>query len=157
MFFLTTLNYSHYIIDYHECQKIIKKAILCRIAHKHYIIKRGHALKTEYRILQIPLLPPPAPPRWVSPRPISTRPLHALLRFHSAPTYPVLYGGPYRFRVGGLVLGGASRLDAFSVYPSRAWLPCRGPSGPAGTPAARPPRSSRTKDSSSQISCARAG
>ena len=157
MFFLTTLNYSHYIIDYHECQKIIKKAILCRIAHKHYIIKRGHALKTEYRILQIPLLPPPAPPRWVSPRPISTRPLHALLRFHSAPTYPVLYGGPYRFRVGGLVLGGASRLDAFSVYPSRAWLPCRGPSGPAGAPAARPPRSSRTRGSSPQASCACAG
>ena len=27
---------------------------------------------------------------------------------------------------GYLILGGASRLDAFSVYPCRAWLPCYG-------------------------------
>ena len=60
-------------------------------------------------------------------------------------------------RMGYLILRGASRLDAFSVYPFPAWLPCRAPGGTAGTPAAGPSRSSRTKDSSSQISCARAG
>jgi len=26
--------------------------------------------------------------------------------------------------VGGLISGQASRLDAFSGYPSRTWLPC---------------------------------
>ena len=48
-------------------------------------------------------------------------------------------------------------LDAFSVYPVRAWLPCHGDGTPAGTPAARPSRSSRSKDSSSPISYAHAG
>ena len=28
--------------------------------------------------------------------------------------------------MGNLILRGASRLDAFSVYPVRIWLPCRG-------------------------------
>ena len=59
--------------------------------------------------------------------------------------------------MGYLILRGASRLDAFSVYPFPTWLP-----GPAigittGTPEVSPSRSSRTKDSSSQISCAHAG
>ena len=97
------------------------------------------------------------PPRWVSPRPISTRQLHASLHFHTVPTYLVVCKGPYRLRVGGPILRGASHLDAFSAYPSRAWLPCRGPGGPAGAPAARPPRSSRTGGSPSQASCACAG
>ena len=60
-------------------------------------------------------------------------------------------------RMGYLILRGASRLDAFSVYPFQAWLPGRRLGSLTGTPAARPSRSSRTKDSSSQISCARAG
>ena len=59
--------------------------------------------------------------------------------------------------MGGLVLGGASRLDAFSVYPVRTWLPSGALGGAAGTPAVRPSRSSRTEDSSPQASCARAG
>ena len=60
-------------------------------------------------------------------------------------------------RMGYLILRGASRLDAFSVYPFRTWLPGHGPGCSTGTPAVRPSRSSRTKDSSSQISCAHAG
>ena len=59
--------------------------------------------------------------------------------------------------MGYLILRGASRLDAFSVYPFQAWLPGRRLGSLTGTPAARPSRSSRTKDSSSQISCAHAG
>ena len=59
--------------------------------------------------------------------------------------------------MGYLILRGASRLDAFSVYPCRTWLPCSGFGNPTGTPAVRPSRSSRTKDSSSQISYAHAG
>ena len=60
-------------------------------------------------------------------------------------------------RMGYLILRGASRLDAFSVYPFRTWLPGHGFGKPTGPPAVRPSRSSRTKDSSSQISCAHAG
>ena len=92
-----------------------------------------------------------------SPRPISGSQLHALLRFHPCPIHLVVSKGSYSFRMGHPILRGASRLDAFSVYPVRAWLPCRGIGMPTGAPAARPSRSSRTRDSSSQISCARAG
>ena len=59
--------------------------------------------------------------------------------------------------MGYLILRGASRLDAFSVYPFQTWLLCRAPGGATDTPVVRPSRSSRTKDSSSQISYARAG
>lgn len=90
--------------------------------------------------------------RRVSPRPISIRQLHTLLRFHLRPIYLVVYKGSYL--LGNLILRGASRLDAFSAYPVRSWLPSYAPGGTTGTPAERPSRSSRTKDSSSQISCA---
>ena len=94
---------------------------------------------------------------WSSPRPISSSQLHTLLYFHPCPIYLVVFKGSYFFRMGYLILRGASRLDAFSVYPFRAWLLGREPGGSTDAPAARPSRSSRTKDSSSQISCARAG
>ena len=61
------------------------------------------------------------------------------------------------FGMGNLIFRGASRLDAFSVYPFRAWLPGYRLGSLTGAPAARPSRSSRTKDSSSQISYAHAG
>ena len=96
-------------------------------------------------------------PYWSSPRPISISQLHALPHFHLWPIYLVVFKGSYYLRMRYLILRGASRLDAFSVYPVRAWLPCHGVGTPTGTPAARPSRSSRTKDSSSQISYARAG
>ena len=56
-----------------------------------------------------------------------------------------------------LILGGASRLDAFSVYPFPTWLPCYALGSTTGAPEVSPARSSRTKASSSQISYARAG
>ena len=94
---------------------------------------------------------------WSSPRPISNSQLHALLHFHLCPIYLVVFKGSYFFRMGYLILRGASRLDAFSVYPFRTWLPCHAAGTATGTPAVRPSRSSRTKDSSSQISYAHAG
>ena len=94
---------------------------------------------------------------WSSPHPISNSQLHTLLYFHLCPIYLVVFKGVYFFRMGHLILRGASRLDAFSVYPFQAWLPGRRLGSLTGTPAARPSRSSRTKDSSSQISYAHAG
>ena len=55
---------------------------------------------------------------------------------------------------GELVLRGASHLDAFSGYPFRPWLPGNAAGATTGTPEGRPPRSSRTKGSSSQLSYA---
>ena len=94
---------------------------------------------------------------WLSPRPISNSQLHVLLRFHLCPIYLVVFKGSYYLRMGYLILRGASRLDAFSVYPVPAWLLCHEPDGSTDTPEASPPRSSRTKGSSSQISYAHAG
>ena len=94
---------------------------------------------------------------WSSPHPISNSQLHVLPHFHLCPIYLVVFKGSYCFRMRYLILRGTSRLDAFSVYPFPTWLPGREPGGSTGTPEVRPSRSSRTKDSSSQISYARDG
>ena len=95
-----------------------------------------YTFKTPYRSFKPSPLPSHAPFFGVfsslhlthsfrsSPRPISCSQLHALLHFHLCPIYLVLSKGPYSFHLGSLILGLASRLDAFSVYPSRTWLPC---------------------------------
>ena len=55
-----------------------------------------------------------------SPRPISTGQLHPLQGFHIRPINPVVYWEPYPLKeVGILISKQASRLDAFSGYPSR--------------------------------------
>jgi len=56
--------------------------------------------------------------------------------------------------MGRLILEWASRLDAFSGYPFRAWLPSAALGRTTGTPVARPTRSSRTRVSSPQPSYA---
>ena len=88
-----------------------------------------------------------------SPRSISIAQLNTLLHLHLRPINDVVFIGPYQ-KVGYLILRWASRLDAFSVYPFRTWLPSRAIGMTTGAPLVRPSRSSRTKDSSSQISCA---
>src|SRR6266480_6160307 len=81
-----------------------------------------------------------------------------LLGFHVRPINPVVWLGALTLDgVGDLILKQASRLDAFSGYPSRTWLTSRAPGGTTGTPEVRPSRSSRTRDSPSQVSCARGG
>ena len=40
---------------------------------------------------------------------------------------PLTLKGAFGFLLGYLILRGASRLDAFSVYPCRTRLPCHGP------------------------------
>ena len=51
-----------------------------------------------------------------SPRLISIGQLHTLPHFHLRPIYDIVYVEPYSFRMRDLILGGVSRLDAFSVY-----------------------------------------
>ena len=90
------------------------------------------------------------------PRPISTGQLKGLLPLHLRPINQVVFLGSYpaRMRVGDLILWWASRLDAFSAYPVRTWLPSGAPGGTTGTPGVRPSRSSRTRDGSTQVSYA---
>jgi hypothetical protein len=59
--------------------------------------------------------------------------------------------------VGDLILGQVSHLDAFSGYLCRAWLPSDALGSTTGTPEARPSWSSRTEDSSPQVTCAHSG
>ena len=95
---------------------------------------------------------------WSSPRPISIAQLHTLLYFHLRPINLVVFKGSYFVdRMGDLILRWASRLDAFSVYPVRTWLPSNAVGTTTDTPLVRPSWSSRTRDSASQISCAHDG
>ena len=55
-----------------------------------------------------------------SPRPISIGQLNMLPYLHLRPIYHIVYVGSYQITsVGNLILGGTSRLDAFSVYSFR--------------------------------------
>ena len=60
----------------------------------------------------------------ISNRPISDIQLNTLLHLYLCPIYLVVFKGPSY--LGDLILREASRLDAFSVYPCRTWLPCHG-------------------------------
>jgi hypothetical protein len=92
-------------------------------------------------------------------RPISTGKLNALLRLHPPPIKVVVFDRPSdpsacASGLGDLILGWASRLDAFSGYPFRTSLPSYAPGGTARSQEVRPSRSSRTRDGSPQVSCA---
>ena len=82
-------------------------------------------------------------------RAIRTARLRWLPNFHLRPIDVVVFHGPR----GDLVSRGVSRLDAFSGYPVRAWLPGGAAGATTGAPEARPSRSSRTGDGASQVSC----
>ena len=79
--------------------------------------------KTAHKLFISNLLPFPTLTFWSSPRPISSSQLHALQHFHPCPINLVVFKGSYFFRMGYLILRGASRLDAFSVIPSRHGYP----------------------------------
>ena len=93
----------------------------------------------------------------LSPRPISNSQLHVLPHFHLCPIYLVVSKGSYFLLEGISHLEGGFTLRCLQrlSLPDLATLPCRWST--ADTPVVRPSRSSRTKDSSSQISSARAG
>ena len=90
--------------------------------------------------------PPPSPfagavSGGLSPRPISTGPLHGSHRFHVRPINPVVYGGPYPVKAGGsphLEAGFPLRCFQRLSLPDIANQPCpwrdnwhtRGPSIP---------------------------
>ena len=94
----------------------------------------------------------------VKPSTISTTQLHALLHFHLWPIKRVVCPRSYLVNpVGGLILKAASCLDAFSTYPFQTWLPGSALGRTTGTPEVCPPRSSRTRGSSPQASCAHSG
>ena len=87
---------------------------------------------------------------------VSTGQLRQLPVVHTRPIDPVVFQEPSLLKgAGDLVLRGVSRLDAFSVYPGRTWLPSAAPSGTTGTPAVRPSQSSRTREKAAQVSSAR--
>ena len=93
-----------------------------------------------------------------SPRPISIAKLHALPHFHRRPIYLIVSEGSYSLSVMAiLIFRGASRLDAFSVYPVRTSLPSCAIGMTTVAPEVRPSRSSRTRDSSHQNSSAHDG
>ena len=83
-------------------------------------------------------------------RAISTGRLKTLLPLHLLPIDVVVSHDPQ----GSLILETASRLDAFSAYPDRTWIPGGAAGATTGIPEVRPTRSSRTKVSPPQTSYA---
>ena len=83
-------------------------------------------LKTDIENSTTLFYPIPRLSSWSSPRFISTNQLNTLLYLHLWPINLVVFKESYFFRMGNLVLRGASRLDAFSVYPFQTWLHCCG-------------------------------
>ena len=78
--------------------------------------------------------------------------------FHRRPINLVVFKGSYLLEaVGIFFFRGASRLDAFSVYPVRTSLPSYAVGTTTVAPEVRPSRSSRTRDSSRHDSCAHDG
>ena len=92
-----------------------------------------------------------------NPRTVSIGHLNVLLHLQLQPINLIVSKGSYSFRMGNLILWSASRLDAFSVYQIQTWLLCYAFGKTTDAPVVRPSRSSRTKDSSTQISCAHDG
>ena len=92
-----------------------------------------------------------------NPRTVSIGHLNTLLYLQLQPINLIVSKGSYSFRMGNLILWSASRLDAFSVYQIQTWLLCYAFGKTTDAPVVRPSRSSRTKDSSTQISCAHDG
>ena len=70
-------------------------------------------------------------------RPVSTGMLKMLPSLHTRPIKQIVSLQSYslaRPGKGGLILGDASRLDAFSAYHFQTWLPSAAPGGTTGTP-----------------------
>ena len=87
-----------------------------------------------------------------SPRPISTGRLHTLPCLHLRPINVIVSHRPYLVNpVRNLILKRASHLDAFSAYPFRRSLTSHALGRTTGTRELRPSRSSRTRDSFSQV------
>ena len=86
-------------------------------------------------------------------RSISIGQLNTLLRVHPQPIQLLFSKLPLRI----LILKLVSRLDAFSGYLCQTWLPSCATGVTTGTSEVCPSRSSRTKDRSSQYSCAYSG
>ena len=82
------------------------------------ILSSSAFVKCFFAPLNNDLKPNKAKPAYCrsSPRVISIGQLNALQHLHLRPIYHVVYMDPYSFRMGDLILGGVSRLDAFSVY-----------------------------------------
>ena len=55
----------------------------------------------------------------VAPSALSTPPLQPLRAFHAGPIHQLVSLGPYSLRMGDLILGRASHLDAVSAYRDR--------------------------------------
>ena len=155
------LRHYNYLRSYAQMLLPFRGHSYARCAHI-FMLSRSNAIMFPIRLLKVNfhrrlVIHDISSLLWSSPRPISDSQLHVLPHFHLCPINLVVFKGVYSFRMGYLILRGASRLDAFSVYPFRAWLPGYRLGSLTGAPAARPSRSSRTKDSSSQISYAHAG
>ena len=91
-----------------KCTYFLNSNSLCSFS-----LRRKCTFKTAYQFpshINFPIF-------WLNPRPISDCQLSTLLYLHLSPIYLVVFKGSYYLRMRYPILRGASRLDAFSVYP----------------------------------------
>ena len=132
--------------------KIKKPCFTAKFIHKNLFRRlylQNRTLKSSFLLKHLPIH------LWLSPRPISNIQLHTLLHFHLCPIYLILSKGSYLTGISHLEGGFTLRCLQRLSLPDLATLPWHWL--PTDTPVVRPPRSSRTKGSSSQISYACAG
>ena len=144
---LTALSSSQRVQYQHDITYIC--VWMVRLADHLFTSSRGPPLRCHNRpVLRIT----------AKPSTISTGQLHTLLRFHLPPIKLVVCQRSYDLLdLGYLILRPVSHLDAFSGYPFRRSLLGSAVGTTTDTRALRPPRSSRTRGSSSQIPNAHSG
>ena len=115
-----------------------------------------HTISSSYPEVASTTAPSSVSPK--KPSTISTGQLQTLLPFHLPPIKLVVSQRSYGLLdLGYLILRQVSHLDAFSGYPFRRSLLGYALGRTTDTRALRPPRSSRTRGSSSQIPYAHSG
>ena len=142
------MYYFEYVLYYNILFSILQYIIQIFLNFQHtekYIDKEQIILITPYLLNFL----------WLSPRYISIGQLNTLLHLHLQPINQLVFLVSYQLNVVGyLILGWASHLDAFSVYPFHTQLHSYATGVTTVAPSVCSSWSSRTKDNSLQISCA---
>jgi hypothetical protein len=147
---VTSQNNSSSQTTYSQKNRLYFTKLARILLHNHFI-RCNHGKHLHLRITK---------PRFFSKKPstISTGQLQLLPAFHLPPIKLVVSQRSYSLKeMGYLVLRWASHLDAFSGYPVRRLLLGYAVGTTTDTQELRPSRSSRTRDSSSQIPNAHSG
>ena len=118
IFFLSSYSLHLYSLRKGDVPSKLPTKLHC-ISHlaKSLALVRKYTSNSLADLMVSPIIYINFPIFWLNPRPISNHQLNTLLYLHLGPIYLVVFKGSYCFHMRYPILRGASRLDAFSVYP----------------------------------------